>query len=210
MADDGINGAFVTIPTVSLSLADGNGFATASPTPNATLGKNPAVRAGADPAGRVRLFMPNPVQGGSSGSHYDSIAFKNLLMEPAINPDLTHELTAPDDLTLELMRDVGWFADADLDGEADSTDCEPHSDLSPTVVIAGCDSGVPNIMFTAAPNRGCTLADRLAHIAADSSRNHGTFVKNANALLNELKKNGTITAAQKDALSGCIGASNNP
>jgi hypothetical protein len=207
MADDGVNGAFVTIPTVSLSLADGNGFASNSPTGNATLGKNPAVRAGADPAGRVRLFMPNPVQGGSSGSHYDSIAFKNLLMEPAINPDLTHNLTAPDDLTLELMRDVGWFPDADLDGEADSTDCEPNSDLRPTVIVGGCDSGVPNVMFTTAPNRGCTLADRIAHIAADSNKNHGAFVKNAQALLNDLKKNGTITAAQKDALSNCIGQS---
>ena len=56
-------------------------------------------------------------------------------------------------------------------------------------------------------------ADRvasLAHIAADSSHNHGTFVKNAQVLLNELKKNGTITAAQKDALSNCVGQSNNP
>ena len=82
--------------------------------------------------------------------------------------------------------------------------------MRPTVIISGCDSGVPNVMFTTAPNRGCTLADRLALIAADSSRNHGTFVKNANALLNELKKNGTITAAQKDALSSCVGSSNNP
>ena len=35
-------------------------------------------------------------------------------MEPAINPDLTHSVKAPEDLTLELLRDVGWFADADL------------------------------------------------------------------------------------------------
>jgi hypothetical protein len=128
-------------------------------------------------------------------------------MEPAINPDLTHNLTAPDDLTLELMRDVGWFADADLDGEADATDCEPHSDMRPTVIIGGCDSGVPNMMFTAAPNRGCTLADRLAHMEA-AAKNHGAFVSEANALLNDLKKNGTITAAQKGALSTCIGGSN--
>jgi hypothetical protein len=82
--------------------------------------------------------------------------------------------------------------------------------MRPTVVIGGCNTGVPNIMFTTAPNRGCNLADRLAHIAADSTKNHGTFVKNANALLNDLKKSGIITGAQKDALSSCIGQSNNP
>ena len=63
-------------------------------------------------------------------SHYDTVARRNLLMEPAINPDLTHNVKAPDDLTLELFRDIGWFADADLDGVADQTDCNPQSDLT--------------------------------------------------------------------------------
>jgi hypothetical protein len=29
-------------------------------------------------------------------------------MEPAINADLTHEVTAPIDLTYALLRDIGW------------------------------------------------------------------------------------------------------
>jgi hypothetical protein len=119
MAGDGVNDAFVTIPAVSLNRADGLGIAAESPTGNMAIGPNFSVRAGADPASRARLYMPDPVQGGSSGSHYDSIAFRNLLMEPAINPDLTHELTAPNDLTLELLRDIGWFPDANLDGVPD-------------------------------------------------------------------------------------------
>jgi PA domain-containing protein len=209
MADDGVPFTYAG-PTIGLTRADGLGFNAVSPNGNASIGPNFAIRAGADAMGRARLYMPNPVVGGSSGSHYDSIAVRNLLMEPSINGDLTHEVTAPNDLTLELLRDIGWFPDADVDGEADSTDCEPHSNLSPTVIIGGCNTGVPNIMFTTAPNRGCTLADRIAHIAADSNKNHGTFVKNANALLNDLKKSGAITAAQKDALANCIGQSTNP
>ena len=209
MAGDGINDPFVTIPAVSLNRADGLGIAGVSPNGNMSIGPNFAVRAGADPAGRARLFMPDPVQGGSSGSHYDSIAFRNLLMEPAINPDLTHNLTAPEDLTLELMRDIGWFPDADVDGEADSTDCEQHSDLKPTVVVDGCDSGVPNTMFTAAPNRGCTLADRIAHIGA-TSKKHIDFVKGVDALLSQLKKSGVITGPQKDAISNCVKSANIP
>jgi hypothetical protein len=35
-------------------------------------------------------------------------ASPNLLMEPNINPDLTTTLTAPIDLTLPLLKDLGW------------------------------------------------------------------------------------------------------
>jgi len=50
---------------------------------------------------------------------FDTVAFRNLLMEPNINPDLTHNLSAPFDLTLELFRDIGWFPDSNLDGVPD-------------------------------------------------------------------------------------------
>ncbi len=197
MAGDGINDAFVLIPTVSLNRADGLAIV-ANPGATGSIGTNPAIRAGADAVGRVRLFMPNPVVGGSSGSHYDSIAFKNLLMEPAINPDLTHNLKAPDDLTLELMRDVGWFPDADLDGVATDDDCDDTSNLGPTVVINGCNSGAPNFIFT----NGCTLTDLIEQLHNTSS-NHGQYVSAVAQLLNDLKKAGFITGAQKGAIQSC-------
>jgi PA domain len=187
----------VTIPSVSLSRADGLAIV-GQPTAVGFIGKDLSIRAGADAAGRARLFMPNPVQGGSSGSHYDSIAFKNLLMEPAINPDLTHNLKAPDDLTLELMRDVGWFADADLDGVANEDDCEPNSDLGANIVVGGCNTGVPNLIFT----NGCTVSDVINHLHANSS-NHGQFVSSVASLLNDLKKAGYITGSQKGAIQSC-------
>jgi hypothetical protein len=206
MADDGVNGAFVTIPTTSLNRPDGlaivgqlGGGVTGS------IANNPTIRAGADELDRARLFMPFPVSGGSSGSHYDSIARRNLLMEPAINPDLTHNLTAPDDLTLELMRDVGWFPDADNDGKATADDCDDTSDFRPTVFTGSCDSGVPNLFFTS----GCTINDLIQQIAATSS-NHGQFVTRVGQLANQLKKAGLITAAQKDALMSCAGSSSTP
>jgi hypothetical protein len=111
----------ITIPTVSISLADGNAIKAQLGTGvTASLGVDLSIRAGADPFGRARLFAPSPVQPGSSVSHFDTIAFKNLLMEPAINPDLTHNVKAPSDLTLEQLRDVGWFPDANLDGIPDN------------------------------------------------------------------------------------------
>jgi hypothetical protein len=58
--------------------------------------------------GFVLMYTPNPYQPGSSVSHWDTSATRNLLMEPAINGDLTHEVTVPFDLTLELFKDIGW------------------------------------------------------------------------------------------------------
>ncbi len=205
MADDGINGAFVTIPTVSVTRTDGLAILGQIPSVTAKLSVDLSVRAGADAAGRARLYAPFPVVGGSSISHYDTVASRNLLMEPAINGDLTHNVKAPDDLTLELLRDVGWFPDADLDGLADDFDCEPNSNLAPTVVIEGCNSGVPNFLFTS----GCTLSDLIAHIAAGAS-NHGQFVSGVSHLTNDLKKAGLITGAQKGAIQSCAAGANIP
>ncbi len=73
-----------------------------------TLGVNASQRAGTDPSGFVQLYTPNPLQPGSSLSHWDTGATRNLLMEPSINGDLTHELTPPNDLTFTLFQDIGW------------------------------------------------------------------------------------------------------
>jgi hypothetical protein len=206
MADDGINGAFVTIPTVSLTRADGLAIiAELGGGVNASLAVNPSIRAGADALGRARLYAPFPVAPGSSISHYDTVARRNLLMEPAINGDLTHNVKSPDDLTLELFRDVGWFPDADLDGVADGTDCEPNSNLAATVVIDGCNSGVTNTLFS----NGCTISDLISHIAA-SANNHGQFVGGVARLTAALVNDGVITQAQKDAIMSCAGSSSLP
>lgn len=193
------------IPTVSVSFTDGNTIKAQLPNVSASIGKDASIRAGADFVGRARLFMPKPVQSGSSGSHFDSIAFRNLLMEPAINPDLTHSVTAPEDLTLELLRDIGWFADADLDGKADDVDCDPTSTSTSTVVIGGSDTGVPNVMFSS----GCTIADLIQKIGADAA-NHGAFASGVAHLTNELRDAGVISGNQKGALQSGAAKANIP
>jgi hypothetical protein len=197
----GLGGAdpTITIPSVRITLADGNTIkAQLASGVNATLTVDLTVLAGADPAGKALLNTPNPVQPGSSISHWDPIAFPNQLMEPAINSDLTHTVKEPQDLTLAEMRDVGWFPDADVDGVPDASDCEPHSDLSASVVIGGCNSGVPNTFFLS----GCTIKDLINHIAAGAT-NHGAFVSGVAQLTNALKKDGIITGAQKGAIQSC-------
>jgi hypothetical protein len=122
----------IVIPSVRVTLTDGAILKNAmlGGTVNATLGVDLAVRAGADPAGRALINAPNPVQPGSSISHWDPIAFPNQLMEPSINSDLTHNVAEPDDLTVALFRDIGWFpgwgyTKYDLNGNG----CVDRSDL---------------------------------------------------------------------------------
>ena len=74
----------------------------------ADLGVNLGQYAGADANGRALLFTPNPYQSGSSVSHWDTVAFPNLLMEPSINADLSHSVIVPYDLTFDLLQDIGW------------------------------------------------------------------------------------------------------
>lgn len=71
---------------------------------------------GRDANGRVEVFTPNPLQGGSSVSHWNQRASPNLLMEPSINLGLPLTL----DLTRQQMRDVGWYRDSNGDGTADT------------------------------------------------------------------------------------------
>ncbi|HEU5293940.1 MAG TPA: PA domain-containing protein [Burkholderiaceae bacterium] len=72
------------------------------------MGLDTSQLAGADQNGRVMLYTPNPFQPGSSVSHWDTSANRNLLMEPAINADLTQSVRPPQDLTLPMFKDIGW------------------------------------------------------------------------------------------------------
>ncbi len=99
----------------------------------------------------------------------------------------------------------GLVQDFDGDGVPDDVDCNPNSDLSPTVVIDGIDTGVPNTLF----DDGCTIADGIAAIAAAAS-NHGQFVSGVAKYLNDLKKAGVITAQQKSAIQKAAAKANLP
>jgi hypothetical protein len=95
----------ISIPSVRITLADANTFKGQLATGvNVTLAVDLSLLSGADPSGKVLLNATNPVQPGSSISHWDPLTSPNLLMEPAINDDLGHGL----DLTLPQMKDIGW------------------------------------------------------------------------------------------------------
>ena len=96
----------IQIPVVSVTLADGNTIKSQlGAGVNVTLGTHATQLAGVDGAGRVRLFAPDPVQSGSSLSHWDTALYPKKLMEPT----LSGRLIGAQDLTRQLMRDIGWF-----------------------------------------------------------------------------------------------------
>jgi hypothetical protein len=71
----------------------------------ASILQDASVKAGADAANRVLMYSPVPFASGSSVSHWDTSAEPNLLMEPAINNNLSSSV----DLTLNEMSDIGWI-----------------------------------------------------------------------------------------------------
>jgi hypothetical protein len=105
----------ITIPSVRVTQADGAKLKASllrrSRTQSgvvASLGLDLTRLAGTDNAGHILMYTPSIYSPGSSVSHYTTEAKPNQLMEPAINGDLSHEVTPPRDLTFPLLRDIGW------------------------------------------------------------------------------------------------------
>ncbi len=104
----------ITIPAIRISQPDGVALKAALANPvnvagvTATFNVNLARLNGTDRNGRALMYTVLPYAGGSSVSHFDTSAKRNLLMEPFINADLLHSVSKPDDLTFSLFKDIGW------------------------------------------------------------------------------------------------------
>jgi hypothetical protein len=96
----------IVIPAVGITQVFGAALRAAAPA-LVHVGRNVNVRAGTV-FNFPRLYAPTTFASGSSVSHWDTSATPNMLMEPAINVDLTSIVKNPDDLTWSLLRDIGW------------------------------------------------------------------------------------------------------
>jgi hypothetical protein len=108
-------------------------------------------------------------------------------------------------ITLDNVAFGNPIVDTDGDGFFDDVDFCIDSDLSATVVIDGCDSGVANLLL----DDGCTISDLIADCAAGAS-NHGQFVSCVSSLTNDLKKAGLISGREKGAIQKCAARSDLP
>jgi len=111
-------------------------------------------------------------------------------------------LDAGDTYELQVSLTQTVISDSDGDGIADEDDCNPDSDLNPTVVFEGCDSGVGNTVYA----NGCSIADHL-HACSDDAVNKGQAMKCVTALTSSMKKSGEITGLGKGMIQRCAAQS---
>ena len=155
---------------------------------------DPTKLQGADDQGRPRLFMPNPVQGGSSGSHYDTAAAPNLLMEPAINDSLYSAANL--DITPHLLADIGWQINA-----VGVFPVAPGNAKVGSPSVPDCDTGVPiasqSGMFTGgsiqASNEVCLL----------SAQTRSGYYSCMDAARDRLVSSGLLTTLQGGKMMTC-------
>ncbi len=123
--------------------------------------------------GRVQLFTPNPIQSGSSVSHFNTDAFPSLLMEPSITLNLPLDL----DLTKQQMRDVGWYRDTNADRVPDMINSvQPSSGSFPvgsqvTVTWANTDGFNRSVDIELSTDGGTTFPTVLT----TNETNDGSF-----------------------------------
>ena len=120
--------------------------------PQVTAGVPGFLIAGADSSNRVLMYAPNPLEVGSSVSHFDRSASPNLLMEPVISNDLTHNVGPPNDLTVTLLKDIGWNS---ANGVPTPTPSPPPNDnFASAQVVSGCSGSVSGTNISATKETG--------------------------------------------------------
>jgi hypothetical protein len=162
----------ITIPSVRITLADGNTIkALLSAGVNATLSLDHSAPGGADSQGRPLMYAPNPVEGGSSVSHWDTTLYPNQLMEPNISGDLSHSVTTPQDLTALLLQDIGWVITASTPAntaqfssasQAVNETLDQTTKLDLSVLRGGDTSGAATVDYANADGTASERSDYLA------------------------------------------------
>lgn len=103
------SGQAVTIPSVMVSLTDGNTIKANLPvTAKVELS---SLLAGADAANRMKLYTPSTVAAGSTFSHVDTSLTPNALMEPFDSADVESQINV--DVTPGIFADLGWTVNPD-------------------------------------------------------------------------------------------------
>lgn len=163
----------ISIPSVHLALADANTIRTLlnSTTPNASITLDHSVMLGADGSNRVRIYAPVTFEQGSSVSHFDRIAYPNLLMEPSNSGDVGHSVVPPQDLTLSLFRDLGWTVStgSSTSIQLSSTTFSANENvgsLAVSVTRTGNTSGAASVNYTTSDSAGSNTCDQITSAAS--------------------------------------------
>lgn len=147
----GGNEPLVNIPTVGIEQALGDAIQAQLPTPGvfASLALDQSMFTGTS-QNFLRMNAPDPVEPGSSVSHWTPAAFPNLLMEPAISGSLFDNV----DLTLNLFEDIGWSVNFPEAPGPSNTNIEPEGVYINTFSTTSPDqiSGEETVLIRALEN----------------------------------------------------------
>lgn len=164
----------ITIPSVLVSLADVNLFKANLPV-QAGVAIDPTRLQGADAAGRVRLYAPTVVAGGSTFSHFDTALTPNALMEPFDTPEVQSQIDV--DLTPAMFTDIGWT-------------------LNPgNAAIAGCDTTV-DAVEVGGLIPGANLSAYSNMCAASARGSRASYLRCVSDQASRLQQMGAITSSQ--------------
>lgn len=171
----------ITVPAIRITQALGTAIKGQLPGVSVAFSVDPTKLQGADDMGRPRLFMPDPVQGGSSGSHYDTALSPNALMEPSINDSLFAAMNL--DITPNLLQDTGWTLN------------------SGNAKLGGCDTGV-KVVDDAGIIVGANVQAH-SNLCKASTGSQGQYVSCMTQYRNDLRKAGLITTSQGGRILSC-------
>jgi hypothetical protein len=151
----------------------------------------------------LRLLFPSSLIGNDGVFNYGlASAFGGSFGANETAPDAGYVTSTTN--VLAPFPGIPWCKDGDTDqdGVPNSADQCPDSALMPTVVLRGCDSGVPNRVLPG----GCTIVDLISQ-CSEVSRNHGQFVVCAAEIIAELETAGVLTRKERSALKKCLASS---
>lgn len=171
----------ITIPAVLISNSDGARIK-ANPGATGSVVFDSTMLNGADSAGRVRLYSPTVVAGGSTFSHFDTALSPNALMEPFDTPEIQSQYNI--DLTPAAFEDIGWTLNP---GGARIGKCD-------TTVDAVADGGLiigANVAAYSAVCRVKAAGDRTKYVRCLSDRGL------------EMNQQGLITRTQSQTIFKC-------
>ena len=129
------------------------------------------LSSGFDASSRARVFTPNPVDPGSSVSHFDTGLTPNQLMEPNISSNLTHSISAPQDLSLYLMMDIGWNT-GPPPSPTPTPSPPPNDNFANAQVISGCSGSVTGTNVGATQESG-----EINHLLPDDGGTHSVWYR---------------------------------
>ncbi|HEY2408524.1 MAG TPA: PA domain-containing protein [Polyangiaceae bacterium] len=124
------------IPSLGISAADAQ-LLLATAGAQVSLSVDAARGIGVDPDGHVYMYASVPINGASTGSHWDPIARPDLLMEPAQSVNTSYDFT----LERAALRDIGWpslCGNGATDPGEECDDGAANSDTAPNACRTSC------------------------------------------------------------------------